>query len=48
MYETRPFAILFDLILIPLVLYLVFTQQWFAGGFGWFLLLGLSPSAHRI
>lgn len=37
----------FDISLIALSIYLAFTQEWFAGGFGWFLLLGLSPRAWR-
>ncbi len=34
---------LFDAVLILVTLYLVFNVPWFAGGWGWFLLLGLSP-----
>lgn len=37
------FAVLFDLALIAVTLYLVFTFSWFAGGWGWFLLLCISP-----
>lgn len=47
MYYEKPFVTVLDLILIPLVLYLAFNYEGFLGGFGWFLLLGLSPSAHR-
>lgn len=36
-----------DLILIVLSCYLAGTQEWFLYGWGWFLLLGLSPNAHR-
>lgn len=35
----------FDVALIALTLWLAFTFEQFAGGFGWFLLLGLSPRA---
>lgn len=41
-------AAAFDLLLIGFVLYAAFHWEWFAGGFGWFLLLGLSPRAWRI
>lgn len=41
----KPFAPLIDIVLIAAVLWLAFNAQWFAGGFGWFLLLGLSPRA---
>lgn len=37
----------FEISLIALSIYLAFTQEWFAGGFCWFLLLGLSPRAWR-
>jgi hypothetical protein len=37
----------FDLLLIILTFTLAFTQVWFIGGFGWFLLLALSPNAHK-
>ena len=47
MYDLRPFATLWDLILIAFVLYAMFNWPWFAGGFGWFILLGLSPQAWR-
>lgn len=43
----RPFATGFDVLLIALTLYLAFTYEWFVGGWGWFLLLGLSPRAWR-
>lgn len=36
-----------DIPLICLVWYLVFNGPEFIGGFGWFLLLGLSPNAWK-
>ena len=36
-----------DLVLIVASVSLAFTQPWLLGGWGWFLLLGLSPNAHR-
>lgn len=45
--DYRPFATGFDVLLIVAVLWLAFTFEWFLGGFGWFLLLGLSPRAWR-
>lgn len=36
-----------DMILIVAVLWLTFNGPQFIGGWGWFLLLGLSPSAYR-
>lgn len=41
------FATVFDFWLVVLTLVLLVTQPWFLGGFGWFLLLGLSPRAWR-
>lgn len=41
----RPFATGPDLLLIALVLYAFLHWPLFAGGFEWFLLLGLSPRA---
>lgn len=46
-YDIRPFATIFDVALIAFSLYAASHWDWFAGGFGWFLLLGLSPQAWR-
>jgi len=40
-------AAAFDIAIIAAVLWLAFNVPAFAGGFGWFLLLGLSPRAWR-
>jgi hypothetical protein len=45
--KHRPFATAFDVALIAAVLWLAWNYQGFVGGFGWFLLLALSPRAWR-
>jgi hypothetical protein len=45
--NRKLFATVFDVALITLVIWMAFSFQNFAGGFGWFLLLGLSPRAWR-
>lgn len=42
---TKQFSTSYDVVLIIVVLWLAFHVECFAGGFGWFLLLGLSPRA---
>lgn len=41
------FELMFDLALIAVVVWLAINAPWFAGGFGWALLLSLSPRAWR-
>jgi len=38
--------IMFDSALIVACIYAGINFDWFLGGWGWFLLLGLSPRAH--
>jgi hypothetical protein len=45
--DHRPFATGFDVLLILFCIYAALHWTFFAGGFGWFLLLGLSPRAWR-
>lgn len=40
-------ALGFDILLIIFCFYAAYNWGWFLGGFGWFLLLGLSPRAWR-
>ena len=39
--------VIFDVLLILFCLYAAFNWAWFFGGWGWFLLLGLSPRAWK-
>ena len=45
--DEKPFATVFDILLIGFVFYAAFNWGWFVGGFGWFILLGLSPQAWK-
>ena len=45
--EHRPFATAFDVALVFAVNWLALSFPGFVGGFGWFLLLALSPRAWR-
>jgi len=47
MYDTRPFATALDIALIGLALYGAFNWPLFAGGWEWFLILGLSSQAWK-